>query len=139
MADTLSIEERSKRMSRIRGIDTRPELMVRRYLHARGFRFRLHGRGLPGKPDIILPKYRTVIFVHGCFWHSHHCQQGRIPGTRSEFWQAKFEANRRRDVRNSRSLRSLGWRVLIVWECSLSTASKRVKALDSLVKRILRP
>ena len=135
--DTLSPEERSDRMSRIRGSDTRPELLVRRYLPGLGVRYRLHPARLPGRPDLLLPKHGVAIFVHGCFWHAHSCQQGRVPGTRSQFWQDKFEANRVRDARNARALRRLGWRVLTIWECSLSKASTRSKALDTLVRKIL--
>ncbi|QNN78410.1 DNA mismatch endonuclease Vsr [Pseudoxanthomonas mexicana] len=137
MADTLSPEERSDRMRRIRGFDTGPELMVRRYLHARGLRYRLHDGVLPGRPDLVLPKHGVVVFVHGCFWHAHRCQKGRIPDTRSQFWKEKLESNRRRDARNATSLRRLGWRVLTVWECSLSTTSRSARALDTLVRKIL--
>lgn len=137
MADTLSQEERSDRMSRIRGTNTGPELLVRRYLHALGLRFKLHDRRLPGKPDLVLPKYRTVVFVNGCFWHAHECQKGRIPGTRSAFWREKFERNRTRDMRNVRALRRLGWRVLTVWECSLANTSKRGRTLGTLARKIL--
>lgn len=135
--DTLTPPARSERMSRIRGRDTAPELWVRRYLHAQGFRYRLHGAGLPGRPDIVLPKHGVVVFVHGCFWHAHSCQKGRIPATRSKFWLAKFEANQRRDARNGRDLRRLGWRVLTVWECSLSTKAKRDRALAGLEAKIV--
>lgn len=137
MTDTLTKQERSERMARIRGTNTEPELLVRRHLHARGLRFRLHDRLLPGKPDLVLPKYRAVVFVNGCFWHAHHCQKGRIPATRSGFWREKFERNHARDVRNARELRRLGWRVLTVWECSLASTSRRVRALDILVRKIL--
>lgn len=137
MVDSLSPEARSERMSRIRGRDTRPELVVRRYLHTAGFRYRLHRRDLPGKPDIVLPKYRTVVFVNGCFWHSHACQKGRIPSTRSEFWAAKFESNRRRDRKNRRLLRKAGWRVYTIWECTLSTGASANGALNRLARRIL--
>jgi DNA mismatch endonuclease, patch repair protein len=134
--DTLSAAERSDRMSRIRGANTTPELWVRRFLHAKGFRYRLHVRDLPGRPDIVLPKHGVVIMVHGCFWHAHKCQKGRIPATRSSFWRLKFEGNRARDIRNVRKLRCMGWRVLTVWECSLATPSKRNRTLAKLQKRI---
>src|SRR4249919_3514880 len=129
MADTLTPAERSERMSRIRGKDTKPELWVRRMLHSLGFRFRLHRKDLPGRPDLVLPKYDAVVFVQGCFWHAHHCQKGRIPGTREAFWKAKFEGNKKRDVRNTRALRAAGWRVFTVWECELSKPSSRERAL----------
>ena len=136
MVDSLTPEQRSERMSRIRGSDTKPELLVRRFLHAAGFRYRLHVRDLPGKPDLILPKHRTVVFVHGCFWHAHGCQKGRIPGTRSEFWQEKFASNKARDARNMRALRRLGWQVITVWECTLSKGSTRQATLETLARKI---
>nr|WP_255529258.1 very short patch repair endonuclease [Luteimonas sp. MC1572] len=129
-------EERSERMSRIRSRDTSPELLVRRFLHAAGFRYRLHVRDLPGRPDIVLPKYKAVVLVNGCFWHAHHCQKGRVPGTRSEFWANKFQKNRKRDRANRRLLREAGWSVITLWECSLS--KRRVdKELDRLAQKIL--
>ncbi len=106
-------------MAGIRGTDTRPELMLRRGLHASGFRFRLHGARLPGKPDIVLPRYRAVILAHGCFWHGHDCHLFRLPGTRQEFWEAKISRNRARDAEVARDLAALGWRRLTVWECAL--------------------
>lgn len=138
MVDTLSPAERSERMSRIRGKDTLPELWVRHFLHAHGFRYRIHRRDLPGRPDIVLPKYGAVVFVHGCFWHAHHCQMGRIPGTRSQFWEAKFVANKARDARNARELRRGGWRVLRVWECELAKPTRRMKTLQRLEERLRR-
>ena len=104
-------------MSHIRGKDTKPELLVRSIAHKLGLRFRLHRRDLPGRPDLVLPRHRTVIFVHGCFWHRHSCKLAAVPKTRSEFWAAKFDANVRRDFRNRERLEALGWRVLEVWEC----------------------
>lgn len=136
MPDILSPKARSERMSRIRGRDTRPEMVVRRYLHSRGFRYRLHSRYLPGKPDIVLPRYGVVIFVNGCFWHAHKCQRGRVPSTRKSFWVEKFEKNKRRDEKNRRALRRAGWRVYTVWECSLSTVSRAEKRLGRLVAEI---
>lgn len=138
MADSLTPAQRSERMSRIRSQDTKPELWVRSALHKAGFRFRLHRRDLPGRPDLVLPKYQAVIFVQGCFWHAHHCQKGRIPGTRSDFWKAKFDANQRRDARNVRALRAAGWRVLTIWECELAKPSERQPALDRLIKKLRR-
>lgn len=136
MVDSLTPEQRSERMSRIRGSDTGPELLVRRYLHALGFRYRLHARDLPGRPDLVLPKHGAVVFVHGCFWHAHSCQKGRIPRTRSKFWQEKFAYNQARDSRNVRALRRLGWRVLTVWECSLARGSTRESTLENLARKI---
>lgn len=122
MADRITPETRSRNMAAIRGSNTKPELTVRRFLHARGFRFRLHRKGLPGKPDIVLPKYRTAIFVHGCFWHLHGCKNTVIPKTHTEWWTAKLEDNRARDERNHTQLEALGWRVIIVWECDITPA-----------------
>ena len=117
--DTVDRQTRSRIMSRIGSRDTQPELRVRQGLHARGFRFRLHRRDLPGKPDIVLPKHRAVILVHGCFWHGHGCPLFRYPRSRSAWWRAKIEGNRARDRRNRRALREEGWRVLEIWECAL--------------------
>lgn len=125
MADTLTPAERSERMSRIRSSDTKPEIVLRKALHKLGFRFRLHGRRLPGKPDIVLPKHRTVIFVHGCFWHRHPgCKVATTPKTNTDFWIDKFDRNQSRDTRNSEALAAAGWRVLVVWECELGNAAK---------------
>ena len=105
-------------MARIRSKDTRPEMIVRQGLHARGIRFRLHRKDLPGRPDLVLPKFQSAIFIHGCFWHSHeNCKNFRIPKTRAEFWTKKLSMNKLRDKRNIEILRGSGWRVLIVWEC----------------------
>lgn len=118
MTDRLSRERRSWNMSRIRDRDTEPERLVRSALHRAGYRFRLHCRDLPGRPDIVLPRYRTVVFVHGCFWHRHcGCRLAYAPKSRTAFWQAKFRSNVERDRRNARELRLLGWKVVTVWEC----------------------
>jgi DNA mismatch endonuclease (patch repair protein) len=138
MADTLTPAERSERMAKIRGQNTKPELHVRRALHAAGFRFRLHRKDLPGRPDLVLPKYGSVVFVHGCFWHAHHCQKGRIPATRSEFWREKFEGNKKRDASNVRELRAMGWRVLHVWECELTAPGTRERTLNNLANKLRR-
>lgn len=107
-------------MSRIKGRDTGPELRLRSLLHRAGFRFRLHAKDLPGKPDIVLPKYRTAIFVHGCFWHRHEgCRHATTPSTRADFWQDKFATNVNRDERNRTALEAAGWRVETIWECEL--------------------
>lgn len=106
-------------MSGIRGKDTKPELLIRKGLHARGFRFRLHSSRVPGRPDLILPRYHAAIFVHGCFWHSHACHLFRMPGTRTEFWKAKLERNRHRDAEVREVLLKNGWRILVIWECAL--------------------
>ncbi len=106
-------------MSQIRSKNTRPEIAIRQGLHARGFRFRLHHPDLPGKPDIVLPKYRAVILVHGCFWHGHDCSLFKWPRTRKAWWRTKIEGNRTRDAMNQRALVEQGWRVLAIWECAL--------------------
>lgn len=119
MSDVHSPERRSKNMRAIRSKNTNVELTLRKLLFARGFRFRLHVNSLPGKPDIVLPKYRTAIFVHGCFWHGHDCYLFKLPSTRTEFWRTKISQNQQRDVRHTLALMQAGWRVLYVWECAL--------------------
>lgn len=122
MADTLTPPQRSERMARVRGKDTRPEMKVRSIVHGMGYRYRLHRRSLPGSPDLVFPSRRAVIFVHGCFWHRHddpRCKRARLPKSRPEFWLPKLEANRQRDARNKTALESSGWRVLELWECQL--------------------
>ena len=121
--DHLQPKARRELMSRIGSRDTKPELVVRSMLHRLGLRFRLHVKKLPGTPDIVLPKHKTVVFVHGCYWHRHRgCKRSFVPHTRSEFWEAKFERNVVRDKSVQRELRKEGWRVLIVWECDTSGA-----------------
>ena len=119
MADRLTQDQRRLNMSRVRAKNTRPELAVRRLLHSAGFRYRLHRLDLPGRPDVALPRYRAAVFVHGCFWHGHNCSLFRVPATRTEFWSAKIEANRRRDASAVTALAEAGWRSLWVWECAL--------------------
>lgn len=123
-------------MSRIRSKDTKPELLVRKKLWSEGFRYRLHRADMPGKPDLVLPALRTVVLVHGCYWHGHSCQKGRVPGTNSLFWAAKFAANKARDRRNRARLKKLGWNVVTVWECCLATEAKRRRTLDRLVRQL---
>ena len=121
MADIVSPEKRSDMMSGIRGKDTKPEIVVRQLLHRLGYRFRLHRKNLAGKPDIVLPKWRTVIFVNGCYWHGHEdCHLFRLPKTRTEFWTNKIEGNSARDERNHTALEDAGWKVLVIWECAVS-------------------
>lgn len=124
MADVLTPEQRQLNMSRIRGRDTKPEMLIRRGLHAQGFRFRLHDRKLPGRPDLVFPRYHAVIFVHGCFWHGHNCPMFKLPVTRQEFWMTKISSNRARDAKATAALLELGWRVANVWECSLKGLGK---------------
>ncbi|MGK9201022.1 very short patch repair endonuclease [Sinorhizobium meliloti] len=119
MVDIVPAEVRSRMMSGIRGTNTKPELQLRKGLHALGFRFRLHDRSLPGKPDIVLPRYKAVIFAHGCFWHGHDCHLFKWPSTRPEFWQAKIARNRTVDERAEAALSEAGWRQATVWECAL--------------------
>jgi DNA mismatch endonuclease (patch repair protein) len=132
MSDVFTRDKRKAIMQAIRGKDTLPELAVRRSLHALGYRFRLHVSRLPGKPDLVFPRRRCVLFVHGCFWHRHRCRKGRSrPGTRSAFWDEKFRHNSSRDAIHRRRLRSLGWSVLTVWECELTPTR-----IPSTVRRI---
>jgi len=124
MTDVMSSQKRSALMSRIRGRDTKPELQIRKALWHAGLRFRLNVRKLPGRPDIVLPRWSAVILVHGCFWHRHEgCPLFRLPSTRTEFWDAKLAANHERDDRTARSLQADGWRVLTIWECALRAAA----------------
>ena len=118
-------------MAAIRGTNTKPELFIRHGLHARGFRFRLHDRKLPGRPDLVLPRYRAVIFVNGCFWHGHDCPLFRWPKTREEFWRNKISGNVERDQRNLATLKAAGWRIGIVWECALK-GKHRLQTADVL-------
>jgi len=124
-------------MSGIRGKNTSPEIMIRHGLHRLGFRYRLHGSKLPGRPDIVLNKYKAIILVHGCFWHGHDCKYFRVPSTRTEFWQTKIEGNRRRDKRNIDFLLTAGWRVCIVLECALRGAGADIPVLCDRIARWL--
>jgi len=139
VTDVLTTEQRRLNMSRIRGRDTKPEMLIRRGLHARGLRYRLQDRTLPGRPDLVFPRYRAVIFVHGCFWHGHECPLFRLPATRPQFWETKINANRARDVRSYEALRTLGWRVLVIWECSLKGPARWLPdaVLDACVDFLL--
>ena len=139
MADVHEPAIRSYNMSRIKGKDTKPELLVRRFLHQKGFRFTLHGkfRGnkLPGKPDLVLPKYKTVIFIHGCFWHAHRgCKYFKIPETRTEFWKEKLTGNANRDQLNQKALRELGWKVMVIWTCEIKKKDEFISKLTRLSK-----
>ncbi len=140
MADVFTPEKRSEVMSRIRSRNTKPELALRSMLHRLGYRFTVNGpknKALPGKPDIVLPKHHTVIFVHGCFWHGHeNCRIARIPGSRTEWWTAKIEGNQARDLRNEAALLELGWHVVTVWECALETIAAR-KWLEKSLPRLI--
>ena len=123
-------------MQQIKATNTKPEMLVRRLLHAQGFRYKLHDKALPGKPDLVLPKYKTVIFVHGCFWHGHkNCKYFVIPKTRTEWWRNKINANKANDAKAIYALQKLGWKVIIIWECRLKTASIE-NTLSSLSEKI---
>ncbi len=139
MTDVHTPQQRSYNMSRIKGKDTKPEMIVRKFLHARGFRYRLHNKDLPGKPDIVLPRYRTVIFVHGCFWHGHEgCRYFILPKTKTEWWETKINGNKERDQRNLEALRASGWRVIVVYECELKP-KVRDEGLRRLEEAIRQP
>jgi DNA mismatch endonuclease, patch repair protein len=139
MPDIFSPEQRSRVMSKVRGRDTGIEKMVRSALHRRGLRFRKNVTNLPGKPDIVLTRYRTVVFVHGCFWHGHeNCKASKLPETRREFWERKISGNVERDAKNVRALCDNGWKVLTIWECALKykSISDREEAVNALAKQI---
>jgi DNA mismatch endonuclease (patch repair protein) len=130
--DTLTVEQRSERMSRVRSKDSKAELTVRRLVFSMGYRYRLHRRDLPGSPDLVFPSRRKVIFVHGCFWHRHpNC--GRMPKSRQDFWEPKLEANRERDERNLRALQDSGWSACVIWECEL----KDMGQVEGRIRRFL--
>ena len=137
MSDKLTPQQRSQCMSRIRGKDTKPEILVRKGLHARGFRFRLQDRKLPGRPDIVLPKYGVAIMVNGCFWHGHKgCRYATKPKSNVEFWQSKIQRNQHRDEVTSAHLEALGWHVITIWECELRSADALQSRLDVLADEI---
>jgi len=134
MIDTLTQEERSERMARVRGKNTKPELVVRRLVHSLGYRYRLHCKGLPGKPDLVFGPRKKVIFVHGCFWHRHEgCSLARLPKSRLDFWLSKFESNVARDKRNQQDLEKMGWRYLVIWECQIRNCTM----LEKWIKEFL--
>lgn len=136
MADVHEPEVRSYNMSQIKGKDTKPEIMVRRFLHTNGFRYRLHDSKLPGKPDIVLNKYNTIVFIHGCFWHGHkECKYFVIPKTRTQWWLDKINGNKKKDRENITELQKFGWDVITIWECELKP-EKREQTLKKLVKKL---
>ena len=137
MADTHTKEIRSYNMSRIKGKDTKPEVLVRQFLFSKGLRFRKNDNRYPGHPDIVLPKYNTIIFVHGCFWHLHeNCRYAILPSSNTDYWEKKLYGNRDRDKRNQEKLISMGWKVIIVWECDLKK-DKLECTLNSLYEQII--
>ena len=134
--DTFTPAERSRVMRAVKSAGTTPELIVRRLVHGLGYRFRLHSRDLPGSPDLVLPRHKKAIFVHGCFWHRHRCPAGQsTPASRVDYWQAKFARNTARDAAAVRKLRRLGWSVLVVWECQ--TRASRLESLEARLNRFL--
>jgi DNA mismatch endonuclease (patch repair protein) len=137
MADTLTPAERSERMGRVRGKDTKPEMLVRRLVHGMGYRYRLHKHDLPGCPDLVFSRLRKVIFVHGCFWHRHPdpaCRLARMPKSRLDFWSAKLEGNRLRDEKNQSTLLVMGWRFLVIWECEVRDMQNITKKIKSFLE-----
>ena len=135
MADIVDSDTRSRMMAAIRCRDTKPEMLVRRQLHAMGFRYRLHVCGLAGRPDIVLPRYGAVVFINGCFWHAHvRCKLFKIPATKTDFWREKLDANQRRDIENILKLQREGWRVATVWECALKGDNLAVMKLGDWLK-----
>ena len=140
MADTKTPAERSENMSRIRSTNTKPEEIVRKYLFSHGFRYRKNDKRYPGKPDIVLPKYRTIIFVNGCFWHMHGCSRSRLPRSNEEYWKPKIERNIKRDAENKQKLEAAGWNVIIVWECELKkrTSEERLSRFCNEIRNINR-
>ena len=133
MADIYNPQKRSEIMSKISGKETKPEILVRKFLFAKGFRFRKNDKRFPGKPDIVLPKYKTVIFINGCFWHGHNCSAGKLPETRKEFWKEKINGNIERDKRNKAELIKQGWNVITIWQCELKNQGIRQRTLEKLV------
>lgn len=138
MVDVVDSATRSRMMAGIRGRNTTPEILVRRQLHKRGFRFRLHVRDLPGKPDIVLSRYRAIIFIHGCFWHGHDCRLFKWPATRPDFWREKIARNQSNDAKACKLLLDDGWRVGVVWECALRGAGKNIEGVAEGLAQWLR-
>lgn len=133
MVDRISTEKRSALMRSVRRRGTKPEMVVRRALHSRGWRYRLHRKSLPGSPDIVFPGRRKVIFVHGCFWHGHACRKGRLPTSNVEFWSEKIERNQERDARAIDDLSSIGWRSLVIWECELAQSDAAIARIEDFL------
>ena len=123
-------------MSKISGKETKPELIVRKYLFSRGYRYRKNENKLPGKPDILLPKFKTLIFIHGCFWHGHNCKFGTLPETNKIFWENKINNTKDRDKRNINELRKMGWRVIVIWQCELKNQKVKTERLEKLINEI---
>ena len=140
MADIKSKEDRSRNMAAIKGKDTKPEMIVRKYLFSKGLRFRVHVKKLAGSPDIVLPKYKTIIFVNGCFWHGHDgCKYSHLPKSNEFFWEQKIRRNKARDIGNDYVLQTEGWKVIHIWECEIKKVKDREKILETLYKQIITP
>lgn len=136
MSDIFSIEQRSNIMANIHSCNTKPEILVRKFLFSNGFRYRINVKKLPGKPDIVLPKYQTVIFVNGCFWHGHTCKKGHLPTSNMDFWKEKILNNRLRDDKNRNLLMKLGWNVVNIWECEITNITNRKIRLEHLLMEL---
>lgn len=136
MSDIFSSEKRSNIMSKISAKNTKPEILIRKFLFSKGFRYHINVKALPGKPDIVLPKYKTVIFVNGCFWHGHTCKKGRIPSSNADFWKEKILNNKLRDKKNLDLLTELGWKVIIIWQCEINNISNRKIRFECLLEEL---
>jgi len=136
MTDIYNKKKRSDVMSKISGRETKPELIVRKYLFSKGFRYRKNDKRYPGKPDIVLPKYKTLIFIHGCFWHGHKCPAGKLPDTNRKFWESKIRANIERDRKNIRELKKSGWKVLTIWQCEIKNKAIRIQKFKKIIAYI---
>lgn len=137
MTDHLSCELRSKNMSNIRSKDTKPEMLVRKALHAKGFRYRLHNKMLPGTPDLVLSKYKTIIEIKGCFWHGHNCKRGNLPKSNLTYWNSKISNNIERDKHNEKQLILMGWKVITVWECECTPQEILKNTIDKIEKKLI--
>lgn len=136
MSDIFSSQKRSDILIKISGKNTKPEILVRKFLFSKGFRYRINVKTLPGKPDIVLPKYNKIIFINGCFWHGHNCKKGKLPSSNIDFWKEKISNNKSRDDKNSDLLVKLGWKVIIIWQCEISKIDNRIKILNKLLEDI---
>ena len=136
MSDIFSQTKRSDIMSKISNKDTKPEILVRKFLFSQGFRYRINVRTLPGKPDRVLPKYKIAIFVHGCFWHGHDCKKGKLPSSNIDFWKNKILKNKLRDNENQAQLALLSWKVIVIWQCEISKIDKKIETFNKLLENI---
>ncbi|MCI9265799.1 very short patch repair endonuclease [Akkermansia muciniphila] len=136
MSDIFSQTKRADIMSKISSKDTKPEILVRKFLFSKGFRYRINVKTLPGKPDIVLPKYKTIIFVNGCFWHGHDCKKGKLPSSNIDFWKNKILKNKLRDNENQAQLALLSWKVIVIWQCEISKIDKKIETFNKLLENI---